>query len=386
MNNTTPHPVNRTAAILAIAMLAASIALGAFWAARLDRRVHRMEAELAVLHPQTPQAQHVRQALRQLEHSLAFDWGGLAAAAVAGVLLVVAWREPRVGPWAAAAAAVPIVYLILDAATPAVSLELLPSVRFLAALAALGPYLVLARPLAGRMAYGLGVGCLAVAAGFFLLWEPPPPTPVPIAKSLDTLGARLVAKMPGWTFESTRLPPDIEASLGADEYANLKLKSPDGQVAVTVFVTYNANAMSNIPHVPWVCMTQAGYRLVQAKQDDVMLTSLPGREIKPNVLLFEPENKAGRGDAQSLMFQYFNVGGTYEADRTVARFIATSGSLGQTGSYISQTQVAVPVMAAGDDPLGRNSAAYQIGVKFLNAIVPLLEGEYYPNLHGTEGG
>jgi hypothetical protein len=95
------------------------------------------------------------------------------------------------------------------------------------------------------------------------------------------------------------------------------------------------------------------------------------------------------------MFQYFNVGGVYTYNREWTRVLATSGSIGQQGSFLSQTQVAI-WLPPGDkeDPMAKNSAAYRMGLEFLNVLVPLLEREHYPNLghgatpiaRGVEGG
>jgi hypothetical protein len=207
---------------------------------------------------------------------------------------------------------------------------------------------------------------------------------VPIAKPLAALEANLLAAMPGWTGHDQRLTGDVEKVLGADEYLNLRLESKAGGPRVDVFVTYNANAMSNVPHVPWVCMTQAGYELVGMRQDDLEGAGLTPRKFEPNVLLFR--GGQGRESVRALMFQYFNVGGTYTASRQMARFLATTGSLGR-GSYLSQTQVIIWLPADGkEDPLEKNSPAYRLGLEFLRAVVPLLEREHYPDLGGAEGG
>lgn len=308
-------------------------------------------------------------------------WLGVAAAAVGAVLLVLATLERSWSRWTLVAAAVPVVYLVLGTAPTAVTREALPVARLLVALGAVGAYMAAASPLAWRQQYGLGCACLGVGAVFFLVWEPPPPKPVPIRQPLVGLKDKLLAQMPGWKGEHTKLPEATEKVLGADEYLNLGLKSPDGEYQVLVFVTYNANAMSNIPHVPWVCMTQAGFRLVAIRQDDIQHPTKDGKEIRVNAIHFEPDEAIGR--QQALMFQYFNVGGTYEWNRQLARIMATSGAIGRRGSYLSQTQVAVwfPPSQAGD-PLAKDGAAYQIGLKFLSVLIPLLENEYYPDLAG----
>jgi len=309
-----------------------------------------------------------------------------AAAGVAGaaVLVLLGARLLR-SPWVLVAAGTPVGYLMLSTSPEAVSLEPMPMARLSVSAAALVLYLVAAQPLGPLHQYGLCCAAMGVAAGFFLLWEPPPPKPVPIARPLKGLKDDLLAEMPGWEGEHQRLPPAIEDALGADTYLNLDLSSPESPYRVQVFVTYNANAMTNIPHVPWVCMTQAGYRLKERRQDPVPHPTNRGKELEANVILFHPGQRMLRTAA--LMFQYFNVGGTYEWNRQVARIRATSGAIGQEGSYLSQTQVSVflPMTEAKDAP-ERSSRPYVLGRKFLETIIPLLEEKYYPNLGGSEGG
>jgi len=315
----------------------------------------------------------------------ALVWLDVVAAAVGAALLLVAAAGRPASAWMVAAAIVPITYLVLSTAPTAVTRELMPVARLVVSLAAVGAYLGLAMPLGSWQHYGLCCACLGVGGVFFMAWEPPPPKPVPIVKPLVCLKDTLLARLPGWQGEHQVLPGSIEQALGADEYLNLNLKSPDGAYDVLVFVTYNANAMSNIPHVPWVCMTQAGYQIVTLRQDELQHPAGGGREIKPNVIHFKPGPGMPRREA--LMFQYFNVGGQYEWNRQLARIMATSGAIGRTGSFLSQTQIAVyfaPV--EGSDPLAKSSQAYQLGLQFLNAVIPLLEDEHYPALGGTEGG
>jgi len=355
-------------------------------------------------------ASDLEQQLGRLGRTIVFDWIGVGAAAAGAALLAMASRarrgsgssprrEPRVIPrypaapdagsmpqraWAVAATAAPAACAVLCAAPEAVSREALPLARLVATLLATAAWLVVARPLPWRLQYGVCVACLAVAALFFTWWEPPPPKAVPLARHLALLEKELLAKLPGWTGEERKMSKIIEGQVGADEYLSLDLTPPGGGARVTVYITYNANAMSQIPHVPWVCMTQSGYALKDVRQDGVAIGSIPGRELRPNVLLFE--GGTGRDRARALMFQYFRVGDTYTWNRQIARFLATTGSLGR-GSFLSQTQVAIWLAPAeGGDPMDKSSPAYRLGLQILDLLVPLLERGYYPDLRGPEGG
>ncbi|MBE3096629.1 MAG: hypothetical protein IMZ44_05805 [Planctomycetes bacterium] len=434
-----PYNLGRAAALAAAVLLAAAVPLGTVWTLGLHRKQAALEAqaEPAAPEPAAPEpaagaagyvrtcaprssdagstapasgssASDLEQQLKRLERTIVFDWIGVGAAAAGAVLMAVALsvRSDECGVMSekrgaagrathhsslithhlmVAAAAAPAACAVLCAAPEAVSQESVPMARLAVLVAAAVAWLVVARPLPGRLQYGVCVACLAVAALFFTWWEPPPPKAVPIARPLALLEKELMAKLPGWTGQDRRMPKAIEGQVGADEYLNLDLTPPAGARSVTVYITYNANAMSQIPHVPWVCMTQAGYKLVEIRQDGMAIAGVAGREIQPNVILFE--GGSGRERARALMFQYFRVGETYTWSRQLARFLATTGSLGGAGSFLSQTQVAV-WLAPDDtrDPLDKNSPAYRLGLQVLDLLVPLLERGYYPDLRGPEGG
>ena len=313
-------------------------------------------------------------------------WLVVAAAGASLVLVGLAlWPAGASADVWVVAAVAPLACLVLAAAPKAVSMEAAwPVARLVAAAAALLGWLLVARPLPGRLQYGACCAALGAGAVFFTLWQPPPPKPVQIARHLASLEKELLHLLPGWKGQDQRLTPDVEGQVGADEYLNLELTPPTGNARVRVYITYNANAMSNIPHVPWVCMTNAGYTQLAERQDGVVISAVKGKEIPPNVLLFD--GGPGRPEARTLMFQYFRVGESYTYNRQSARFMATTGSLGR-GSFLSQTQVTIwPDPNDRGDPMDKGSRAYQMGVEILNLLVPLLEREYYPDLRVPKGG
>jgi hypothetical protein len=215
----------------------------------------------------------------------------------------------------------------------------------------------------------------------------PPPKPASIAKPLPSLAQALPAQLntesqkqglPGsWNGKHAPLAPDVEKVLGVDDYLNLKLEVPQSEYKVVTFVTYNANPMSLIPHVPWVTMTQAGFAVSDVREDEVAIRAVPGKEVTMNVIMMEKGQGSQR--QRAMVFHYFNVGGTYTTKREKARLLGMSGS-GHPGSFMSQTQVIVWVPPEStEDPLSKDSAAYRLGTEVLNALVPLLEQEYYPD-------
>jgi hypothetical protein len=391
----------RIGAIVATLLLVAAIPVGILWTLEYGQAgAAPVTTEAGKAFVGAPAADDLA---AQRLRTVTFSWIGVISAAAAAVLLVLVIRGRPAAYWLVLAAVAPITYAILSAAPAAASLavlvvapgkaslELLPVARLLLLAGAAAAYIPVALALGGRLQYGVCCGTMAVAAVFFAQWEPPPPKPVPIAKSLATLETAVLDRLNddrrkdglagAWKAKVETLPPEVEKALGADEYLNLQLTSPEGGYGALVFVTYNANAMSRVPHVPWVCMTQAGFTQVDMRQDDLPIVTLPDREIRTNVLLFQ------KGEARALMFQYFNVGRAYTTERSIARFLATSGSIGHAGSYLSQTQIAVWLPPGSpENPMAKGSGGYGLGLRLLNILVPLLERDYYPDLHGGTGG
>ncbi|MGB2797695.1 MAG: exosortase-associated EpsI family protein [Phycisphaerae bacterium] len=326
-------------------------------------------------------ANDARRRAAMLRRQLNFGYGAMTAAAIGVATLVGGALSEKHRAWCWGAGVLPIVYLVLYAVPGAMSGAPWPVVGLVVSLMSAGAYVGVVRQLGHRVQYGVSLGALATIGLFFQVWEPPPPKPVPLVKSFVENFPRTLA---GWRGMHGVLDKALEEQLGADEYLNLQLRSPEGDREGGVFITYNANAMSNVPHVPWVCMTQAGF--VKKRQDvrDIVIPSMKDKEIPVNVLYFEP--KPGVNRPPALMLQYFNVGGRYTTSRELARFLGTTGSLGQKGSYLSQTQVMVWLKPdETEDPMAKDSAVYRQALMLLNEIVPLLEKEYYPDLGGSEG-
>jgi hypothetical protein len=262
-------------------------------------------------------------------------------------------------------------------ATPlALRREPLDVVTFLVAAGAAAVYGRILWGVRDRFQYGACLGALGTVAVFFQFWEPPPPKPLPIRQSLERQFPR---ELGTWRGEFVRLDETTEKYLAADDYLNLRLRDGATGRAAMVFVTYSANAMSNVPHVPWVCMTQAGFLLKRSDQRDVILRPLGNKEVSVNVLYFEP--KEGVEGPPALMLQYFNVGHRYTTSREAARWLATMGSL--RGSYLSQTQVAV-WLEEGEkgDPFAKDGPVYGTALALLEQVAVILEREFYPDLEG----
>jgi hypothetical protein len=297
---------------------------------------------------------------------------------VAGVVL------PGQRNWWWGLAVVPLTYNLMYASSRVFlgEIQVWAVAALAAALAAAAGYGFVVRRLGARVQYGQCLGTLAVVALFLQVWEPPPPRSVPIRQSLVQHFPRTLA---GWRGTHVALDKATEEQLGVDAYLNLQLVSPENDRDAGVFITYNANAKSKVPHVPWVCMENAGYTKKRGEVRDVIIDGLGKREIQVNVLFFEP--KPGITRAPALMVQYFNVGGTYATSRELAIWLGAMGSRGQKGSYLSQTQVTVWLKPdETEDPMAKDSTVYRQALVLLNEIAPRLEKEYYPDLGGAQGG
>jgi len=368
--------------------VAVVVVLGlAIWGVVSDGRVAaKAEAEAAAVAKSTSasgvQEAVNRAAVFRLQVLLAV--GAVAAALIAGGGLVAGVVLPGQRNWWWGLAVVPLTYNLMYASSRVFlgEIQVWAVAALAAALAAGAGYGFVVRRLGARVQYGQCLGTLAVVALFLQVWEPPPPRSVPIRQSLVQHFPRTLA---GWRGTHVALDKATEEQLGVDAYLNLQLVSPENDRDAGVFITYNANAKSKVPHVPWVCMENAGYIKKRGEVRDVIIDGLGKREIQVNVLFFEP--KPGITRAPALMVQYFNVGGMYETSRELAIWFGAMGSRGQKGSYLSQTQVTVWLKPdETEDPMAKDSTVYRQALVLLNEIAPRLEKEYYPDLSGTQGG
>ncbi len=363
------NPPHRTPTLVAAALLAVALLAGVYLTLGLTESMRGVGEGSDVE--------------AQARRSVLFGWVGVAAAGVGLVLLAAAGL--RLGPsaWLAAIAAVPGTYVIVHAApdivrTGDVGLVAVANwVHFMAAAGAVAALVMALRGMAWSRQYAMCCGALGVGAVFFAAYEPPPPKPLEARQPISRLVDALVP--PGWVGRAMVLREDIEVALGADEYLNLEIRAENGEWQGLLFIPYNADAMTQIPHVPWVCMTQSGYVLEERHADSVPVAELGGREVPFNALLFRPGPELPENAPDALMFQYFNIGGTYTTDRQIARFLATTSSLGQRGSYLTQTQLAIYLSpGAGAGALEREHPAYRIGLRLLQHVAAVLEREYYP--------
>lgn len=380
----------------AAVLMAAAVPLGVIWTLGQYGSVERMVHDQVTRNPESQLYKDTAYSIVALKWNIGLEWVAVGIASVGVVLLVlVALRRPA-AEWLKVAALAPVVYLLFSAAPQSVSGELLPLARMALAVAAAAAYMPVVLRIPGRLQYGVCCCSLGVAAVFFYQWEPPPPKPVPIRNPLTLLQKNLLSQLngpreriagrPAWTGTAQTLTPDVEKVLGADEYLQLTLDPPGGAYKVVVFVTYNANARSLVPHVPWVCMPEAGFQVAELRQDDVPIPAISSdKEISMNVALMAKGE--GMQRQKALVFHYLNVGGTYTTSREVAKFLANAGAIGRTGSYISQTQVVVWLPPRNtEDPLAKNSAAYRTCLEMVNLLVPLLEHDHYPDLRAGAGG
>lgn len=166
----------------------------------------------------------LQQALAEQDQPV-FAWLGVGAAAIGMGLLVLASRGAA-APWLVGVAVLPTIYLLFYMGGKAITLDNLPIARLVVGVAVAGAYLAAAWSLPERVQYASCVAALGGAALFFQFWEPPAPTPVPIARSLVDHFPRALGP---WKGEHQVLPEHVEKALGADEYLNLQLESADGK-------------------------------------------------------------------------------------------------------------------------------------------------------------
>jgi hypothetical protein len=207
------------------------------------------------------------------------------------------------------------------------------------------------------------------------------------AKPLSTLEQALPAQLnaalkkhglPGtWTGDSVPLPKEDETALHADDYLNLKLVPPFGGDDVQVCVVYYRKARSReAARLPPSILPGAGFKRVGGQARDVAIGDAPGKTVLMSVVLVEKADPPQK----VIVFHYYNAGGTYRHSLEVPHIISTYTPV-PAESFLSQTIIIIPVspLSTGN-PLSKDSDAYRRGTEVLNALVPLLEKDYYPDV------
>jgi exosortase D (VPLPA-CTERM-specific) len=180
-----------------------------------------------------------------------------------------------------------------------------------------GPILlrVLTVPATMALLAGAGVTIATSAAWHFL-----PARELPLVER-----ERLIMfprEIDGWQSYTTRLEPNIEKVLGADDYLNAFYQSPDGHYLVSLFIAYYEKQTEGQGiHSPQVCLPTGGWEVFSLEEVPVDMTAAGYGKFNANRAVIQ------KGLSKQLVYYWFEGRGKRIANDFKAKMSVLSDSL-----------------------------------------------------------
>ena len=223
-------------------------------------------------------------------------------------------------------------------------------------------------------AAGAGMSTAIERFGVYLRKEP-----LPLRKSLDLLDENglspyVVAPQDKLKIENQ----EIVKELGTQDYIQWIIEDSNASMDSSVrkcflFITYYSSP-DKVPHVPEECYAGAGFQKITQTSVTLHLGKMGEKKISAQYLVFGNKNSdiwENQGNFPILYF--FRVNGEYAGSREEVR-IALNKNLFRKSSYFSKIELAFNQSVPAPDEEETIRACESL----LNAILPILEKEYWP--------
>ena len=126
----------------------------------------------------------------------------------------------------------------------------------------------------------------------------------------------------GWSSYTSRLEPNIEKVLGADDYLNAFYQSPDGDQLISLFIAYyDKQTEGQGIHSPEVCLPTGGWEVFSLEEVPVDMTEAGYGKFKANRAVIQ------KGLSKQLVYYWFEGRGKRIANDFTAKMSVLSDSL-----------------------------------------------------------
>jgi EpsI family protein len=179
------------------------------------------------------------------------------------------------------------------------------------------------------------------------------PLPAPLAVFPGSVG--------DWrTVQEGVIDQDTRDVLKADDLMSRLYAGPEG--AAELFIAYfKTQRQGQSPHSPKNCLPGSGWQTVPAETGRVDVP-VAGGSIHINRYV------VSKGDAQSVVYYWYQSQGRVIADEFVAKFYLVSDSIRRHRSDTALVRVVVPIRQNG------TQLAEKTGVDFVQAVFPVVKG------------
>jgi hypothetical protein len=227
-------------------------------------------------------------------------------------------------------------------------------------------------------ASGVGMPVAIEKFGVYLQKEP-----LPLKKPLDFLDEKGLG--PYRVLSKEKIDnPEVIKNLGTKEYIQWTLEDTEVGAESSVrqcslFVTYY-ELPDRVPHVPEECYIGSGYQKLSGDSLTVIAEGEGDkREIPVKYLVFTSKNQSSwRRDTQFSVLYLFKVNGDFANSRESAR-IALNKNIRYKYSYFSKVEWKFFNTRLGVTVNPTKSESISASGKLLGVILPILEGEHWPD-------
>jgi EpsI family protein len=178
------------------------------------------------------------------------------------------------------------------------------------------------------------------------------PLPAPLAVFPQTLG-------PWRLLQEGVIDNDTREILRADDLMSRVYQSPEG--GAELFIAYfKTQRQGQSPHSPKNCLPGAGWQTVPSETGRIDV-QVPGDSIHINQYV------VSKGEAQSVVYYWYQSQGRVIADEFAAKFYLVSDSIRHHRSDTALVRVVVPIEQ------GRTQQAEKVGIDFIKTSYPVVK-------------
>jgi EpsI family protein len=155
---------------------------------------------------------------------------------------------------------------------------------------------------------------------------------------------------------------ETQEILRADDLLTRTYVAPEG--GANLFIAYfKTQRQGQSPHSPKNCLPGSGYQQVESGRIDLPIEG--EGSIRINQYVVE------KGEAQSVVYYWYQSQGRVIADEFAAKFYLVSDSIKHHRSDTALVRVVVPIIA------GQTKASEKVGTDFVQAVYPVVKA-YLP--------
>lgn len=223
------------------------------------------------------------------------------------------------------------------------------------------------------------------ASGVYLKHEP-----FPLRKPLDLLDENKL--LPYEVASKSAIENvDVVETLGTRDYISWQLEDTrvPSQSPVrycSLFITYY-ELPDKVPHVPEECYTGGGFQRLSAESLGLTIDrNRTNQEVPVRCVTFSGTSSSAvfGAESQFLVLYVFRVNGEYAGERGSARMLLNKGILSKR-LYFSKVEWKFYGHRSGRVVFSEKQEAIAASEKLLGVILPVLEGEHWPeHLDGNE--